>query len=62
MAQRQRLVIPLGVVANQRAQILRAMQGLYAGIAPRAVGMVAHNHIDGHPIHVGVVDGHGGVL
>ena len=38
------------------------MQALYAGSTPRAVGVVADNHIDGHAIAVGVVDGHGCVL
>ena len=62
MAERQRLVVPLGVVANQGAQVLRAMQRLHAGPAPRAVGVIADHHIDRHAIDVGVVDGHRGML
>ena len=62
MAQRQRLIIPLGVVANQRAQVLGAVHGLHTRIAPRAVGVVSDHHIDGHSIAVRVVDGHRGVL
>ena len=62
MAKRERLIVPFREVANQRTQILSAMQRLNAGIAPCAIGVVAHNHIDRHPIAIGVINGHGCVL
>ena len=62
MLQRGRLVVPLGEVAHDRADVDRRVHPLGAGQALVGVDDIAAHDVDRHAIAPGVVDRHGGVL
>ena len=62
MLQREGRVVPFGVVAYQRVDVLRRVDGRYARRAMRGVEIVAADHNDRHPIAPRVVDRHAGML
>ena len=62
MLQRDRRVIPLGVIAHQGVNVLRRVDGRHAGRPMCCVELVAADDNDGDPIAPRVVDCHCGVL
>ena len=62
MLRRHRRVVPLGIVAHDRVDVLGGMEGRHARRALRGVEIVAAHDDDGNAVAPGVVDRHGGVL
>ena len=60
--QRHRRVVPLGVVADDRVDVLRRMDGRHARRPVRGVEIVAAHDDDRHAVAPCVVDRHAGVL
>ena len=55
-------IVPLGVVAHDGVDVLRGMEGRHARRARGRVQIIAADDDQRHPVAIGVVDGHGGVL
>ena len=62
MLRRDRIVVPLGVVAHDRIDVLRGVEGRHARRAVRGIEIVAAEDEHGNAVAPGVVDRHGGVL
>ena len=62
MRQRNRRIVPLGVIADHRGGVLHGMRPLDVTASPGAVGDVAEDDVDRDAIGVGVVDRHRRVL
>src|ERR1700730_4035078 len=62
MLQRDRSVVPLGVIAHQRVDVLRRMDGWYAGWAMRGIEVIATDHDNRDTIAPRVVYCHAGML
>ncbi len=60
--QRDRRVVPLGVVAHQQTDVLRRVEGRHARRPVRGVEVVAADHDHRHAVAPGVVDRHRRVL
>ena len=62
VAQRSGFIVPLDVIADHRRHILSAVVRIDAVCPRAAVHPVADDDVDRHPVGVGVVDRHRGVL